>query len=100
MHQSSNMRAADVPRGIAAHEHEDYGREVEQARAEQTVPFAVAPRMSVQSRRGVLTAGAEVTVDDIPAEHKVDPQGSATFDISGPMRFHRLVREGVILERL
>ncbi len=59
-----------------------YSAECEAARAAQTVPFAVAPRQTVQSRRGVLGGGQPCAPEDFE-DHRV---------------FERHVRDGRILE--
>jgi hypothetical protein len=70
---------------------ERYERMVETARMRMTVPLAVAPGMSVKTRRGVLGPGAEVKPGDI------EGYDAAHGFVPGTEVLRQLVHRGVVL---
>jgi hypothetical protein len=74
---------------------QSYDRQVEAARARQTVRFAVAPLCTVPTSRGVLEVGAEVSLEDF--DDAVDERGAVI--LRAHERLYRLVRDGIVIER-
>lgn len=93
MHQIVNLRCA-VPRVLSAafgdlDELRAYEREVETARSRQTVRYAVAPRVDLQTLHGLIGPGAEVRI-----EHLEGMDG-----LPASQHLARLIADGVVLER-
>lgn len=88
-----NLRSS-IPRVLDASfsdsaERQAYELEVEEARARQTVPFAVAPRVDLRTLRGLLGPGTEVGHEDLEG---LDGR-RATWHLA------TLIAEGRVLER-
>jgi hypothetical protein len=83
--------------GIPAHlrNSPEWGDEAVAAVRAQTVPFAVAPRCTLPTLRGVLGPGEPVTVDDIEPS-----TGSDGYVIPSWRRFSELCEQGIVLEKM
>lgn len=90
MKQVVNLRSGGIPIGFGSEaDREIYELEVEQARDAQKVPYAVAPRVTVKARDGVLHPGQEVKAEELEV-----PKGIAPW-----LHLRRLVDKGFVLER-
>jgi hypothetical protein len=93
MEQFFNLRCG-IPPELENLDEALYRREVHRALARQKVRFAVAPRVTVSTKRGVLESGAEITLEDIELTKEQRLDGNAPWQV-----FERLVRAGYVLEK-
>lgn len=93
------MTTANIRHGVPKHlvnvDLKAYEAEVAATRKAMVAPFAVAPRCTVATRRGLLQPGAEVAIDDLD-----EVQGTDGYVIAAWRRFRDLVQAGIVLERL
>lgn len=95
----ADLRTATASRIYGSEEaHQLAENEANAARKRQTVRFAVAPRASVNSKRGLLSAGDEIRPEDLEEEEKRTPEGKV-YTIPVWRRFETFVKTGVILEK-